>query len=258
MRQERDDLGYTMPVGDVCSRVVSLVPSLTEAIAATAPEALIGATQWCTHPDDLDVARVRGTKNPDIAKIASLSPDLVVANMEENRQLDVERLRDRGIAVWVTRIDDVASAISSMKRLFAAGLGWHIPQWLDETAAEWSADVSFDPIPVAVPIWRNPWMVVGPRTYTNDVLRSVGMHNVFDQMQDQRYPTIDVTEIERSQAHVVLLPDEPYAFNEHDGPEAFPQHRCLLVDGRSLMWYGPAMVGARARLRAQISEALDR
>ena len=50
--------------------MVSLVPSLTEAIVATRAHALVGATDWCTHPADLAVTRVRGTKNPDVRAIA--------------------------------------------------------------------------------------------------------------------------------------------------------------------------------------------
>ena len=67
-------------------RIVSLVPSITEGLASVRPEALVGATDWCTHPADLDqhgVTRVRGTKNPDLATIRALQPDLVVANKEE-------------------------------------------------------------------------------------------------------------------------------------------------------------------------------
>ncbi|GDY52293.1 hypothetical protein SVIO_029160 [Streptomyces violaceusniger] len=55
-------------------RVVSLVPSLTEAVAATAPELLAGATDWCTHPPGLTAERIGGTKNPDTARIAALAP----------------------------------------------------------------------------------------------------------------------------------------------------------------------------------------
>ena len=102
--------------------MVSLVPSLTEAIAATRPEALVGATDWCTHPTDLDVPRVRGTKNPDRAAIAALKPDLVLANKEESRELDVRRLREAGISVWVTEIETVDQAFTSMTRLFTEGL----------------------------------------------------------------------------------------------------------------------------------------
>ena len=97
----RDDLGAPVDLTAPPRRVVSLVPSLTEAIATSCPKTLVGATDWCTHPADLDVARVRGTKNPDLRAIADLSPDLVVANKEENRELDVRRLRERGVTVWV-------------------------------------------------------------------------------------------------------------------------------------------------------------
>jgi ABC-type Fe3+-hydroxamate transport system substrate-binding protein len=102
-----DDLGEAISLTRPPERVVSLVPSLTEALAVSVPHVLVGATEWCTHPDDLDVARVRGTKNPDHAAIAALRPDLVVANREENRRVDVERLRGAGLRVWVTAIESV-------------------------------------------------------------------------------------------------------------------------------------------------------
>ncbi|HWJ09641.1 MAG TPA: helical backbone metal receptor, partial [Nocardioides sp.] len=78
-----DDLGHDVPLPGPPTRIVSLVPSITEALATDAPDRLVGATEWCTHPADLDVTRVRGTKNPDLAAIRALSPDLVVANKEE-------------------------------------------------------------------------------------------------------------------------------------------------------------------------------
>src|SRR5580704_10297324 len=96
----RDELGHPLRSERPVRRVVSLVPSLTESVAVTRPDALAGATIWCTHPGDLDVPRVRGTKNPDLAAIAALKPDLVLANQEENRRVDVERLRAAGIPVW--------------------------------------------------------------------------------------------------------------------------------------------------------------
>ena len=95
----RDDLGALVDVTGPARRVVSLVPSLTEAFAATRPEALVGATDWCTRPAEPGVTRVRGTKNPDVRRIIQLQPDLVVVNQEENRELDVRRLREAGVLV---------------------------------------------------------------------------------------------------------------------------------------------------------------
>ncbi|WP_374454557.1 helical backbone metal receptor [Nocardioides sp.] len=240
-----DDLGADVPLREPASRVVSLVPSLTEAIVATAPALLVGATDWCTHPADLDVARVRGTKNPDLAAIRGLAPDLVVANMEENRELDVRRLRDAGVPVWVTRIETVDQALASMSRLLSEALGVADPHWLVSARALWSEPVARR-LSVAVPIWRDPWMVVGSATYTDDLLRRAGLANVLSG-RDGRYPTVTPDEVDGAGADVVLLPDEPYVFTADDGPEAFTTPT-RLVPGRLLTWYGPAMVEAHALL----------
>ena len=67
MRSARDDLDDTVTLPVDVTRVVSIVPSLTESIAVTHASLIVGATDYCTHPADLDVPRVRGTKNPDLA-----------------------------------------------------------------------------------------------------------------------------------------------------------------------------------------------
>ncbi|WOP19967.1 helical backbone metal receptor [Raineyella sp. LH-20] len=251
-----DDLGSPVRLpADGPRRIVSLVPSLTEALAVTVPDRLVGATDWCIRPADLRVARVRGTKNPDLAAIAALEPDLVVCNQEENRRLDVERLRERGIPVWVTVIESVEQAISSMRRLFVAGLGVGEPGWLVEAARAWEiGSVSGGPSAarprVAIAIWRDPWMVVGSRTYTADLVDRLGFDNAFGEAVD-RYPHVEVAAI-RAAADLVVLPDEPYAFGPDDGPEMFRGGAdavpTVCLDGRAITWYGPAMVGARAYL----------
>jgi ABC-type Fe3+-hydroxamate transport system substrate-binding protein len=247
----RDDLGHDVPLTAPATRVVSLVPSLTEALAASAPGVLVGATDWCTHPADLDVSRVRGTKNPDLAAIRALSPDLVIANQEENRELDVRRLREAGVAVWVTRIETVEESLGSMSRLFAEALGLPEPPWLAAARSLWSEPAT-PRLRVAVPIWRDPWMVVGSSTYTDDLLARAGLVNVLAHgpaERDGRYPTVTPAEIDDAGAEVVLLPDEPYVFTDSDGPEAL-RTPTRLVSGRLLTWYGPAMVEAHGMLAA--------
>lgn len=242
-----DDLGHDVPLPHPPRRIVSLVPSVTEALATDLPDRLVGATDWCTHPADLDVARVRGTKNPDLAAIRALEPDLVVANKEENRELDVRRLRDSGVPVWVTDIETVPQALTSLTRLYDEALSLDAPGWLREAAALWSGPVPEVRARVAVPVWRDPWLVVGPRTYTGDLLRRLGWANVFDDGTD-RYPTVDLAAVDRADVDLVLLPDEPYVFTAEDGPEAFTRVATRLVSGRLLTWYGPAMVEAHRTL----------
>lgn len=239
-------------------RVVSLVPSLTEAVALSAPGLLVGVTDWCTHPADLDahgVTRVRGTKNPDVGAVVRLAPDLVVANEEENRPADLDLLRAAGLEVLVTDIRTVAGALVGLEQVLTA-CGTPRPRWLDQAEQAWS-----DPEPVeagrrltaVVPIWRKPWMALGSDTYAGDVLALLGVDHVLAD-DAERYPRFDPDVL--GALDVVVLPDEPYRFTALDGPEAFAGAPSALVDGRSLTWYGPAMVQAPTLLREAIRAAV--
>jgi ABC-type Fe3+-hydroxamate transport system substrate-binding protein len=250
-----DDLGHPVALERPPTRLVSLVPSLTEALASSVPDRLIGATDWCVHPEGLDVARVRGTKNPDHPAIARLRPDLVIANQEENRRVDVERLRADGFAVWVTVIESVDQALESMRRLFVDVLEAGEPEWLVASTVAWGRPPDLAPFRVVAPIWRAPWLVIGAHTFSGDVIGRLGLVPVFGDA-GQRYPKLTLTAIADLQPDLVLLPDEPYAFTADDGPEAFAGIPTVLVSGRDLTWYGPSMASARASLTGQIKAAM--
>ena len=175
--------------------MVSLVQSLTESIASVRRDLLVGVTDWCTHPADLDVERIRGTKNPNVRRIVELAPDLVVANKEENRRTDIEALRAAGVPVWVTVTESVPAALDSLHRLFAAVLRRPAPEWLAAADAVWRAGPPPARARVAIAVWRDPWMVVGADTFTGDLTARLGLANVFDDA-DGRYPHVDVATIE--------------------------------------------------------------
>jgi ABC-type Fe3+-hydroxamate transport system substrate-binding protein len=238
------------------ARVVSLVPSLTESIAVTAPGLLVGATDWCTHPADLDVARIGGTKNPRVADVADLRPDVVVANEEENRAPDLDALRALGAAVWVTAPETLPAALVSLDRMLRLACRLDRPAWLDEAAAAWQVDVvdrrsAALPIRAIVPIWRRPWMVLGRDTFAGDLLGRLGVDNVLAG-HTERYPRVELAELPAYD--LVVLPDEPYAFSPEDGPEAFPDAEVRCVSGRHLTWYGPSLAEARSLLSEQLRE----
>ena len=70
-------------------RIVSLCPSITETIVAIGGlRRLVAATRYCVRPKGMlwGLPRIGGTKDPDVARILSLKPDLVFANEEENRR----------------------------------------------------------------------------------------------------------------------------------------------------------------------------
>ena len=135
----QDDTGAMVPIPARVSRVVSLVPSLTETVAVTAPGLVAGATDWCTHPAGLDVPRVRGTKNPDLAAVVALRPDVVLANEEENRPADLAALREAGLPVWVTVIRTLDEALVSLRRLLTVACQLPAPRWLEAAERVWAA-----------------------------------------------------------------------------------------------------------------------
>ena len=245
-----DDLGEPVPLPGPPARVVSLVPSLTEALVSGAvdPAALVGATDYCTHPADLDVARVGGSKYPDVDRVLALRPDLVVANSEENRPEDVQRLRADGVPVWVTAAPaTVPAALGSLRRLL--GTAWDVePGWLVEAERLWR-DVTPPWARAVVPVWRKPWVVLGRDTFAGDVLLRLGVVNAFAG-HAERYPRPPLADLQ--DAELVVLPDEPYLFTPDDGPQFVPGLRPVHVSGRHLTWYGPSLVEARASLAAAL------
>ncbi|MEV4490848.1 helical backbone metal receptor [Micromonospora coxensis] len=237
-------------------RVVSLVPSLTEAVAVTVPEVLVGATDWCTHPAGLDVARVGGSKYPDLDRVLALRPDLVLLNVEENRREDADALAAAGVPVRVTYPRTVPQALTELADLLAAlGVAGE-PGWLAAARRAW-ADA---PAPAAVrravvPVWRRPWVVLGGDTFAGDVLRRLGVVNLYDD-DPERYPRPDLAAVRAREPELVVLPDEPYPFSATDGPEAFGGTPCALVSGRHLTWYGPSLAEVPGLLAAQLAAPL--
>lgn len=235
-------------------RVVSLVPSLTEAVAVTVPEVLVGATDWCTHPAGLDVARVGGSKYPDLDRVLALRPDLVLLNVEENRRADADALAAAGVPVRVTYPRTVPQALTELADLLAALGVTDEPDWLAAARRAWAA---VDPPPAprraVVPVWRRPWVVLGSDTFAGDVLRRLGVANLYAD-DPERYPRPDLDALRARKPELVVLPDEPYAFTAGDGPEAFPGTPCALLSGRHLTWYGPSLAQAPALLAGQLAD----
>ncbi|MFJ5803340.1 helical backbone metal receptor [Streptomyces decoyicus] len=236
-------------------RVVSLVPSLTEAVACTAPGLLVGATDWCSEPAGLDAVRIGGTKNPDTERIAALAPDLVIANEEENREPDLAALRAAGITVLVTEVRTLPQAFRELERVLVHGCGLARPEWLDAAEAAWR-DLPVRPAgrTAVVPVWRRPWMVLGRDTFAGDLLARLGVRNLYADHAD-RYPRIPLDALRACAADLVVLPDEPYRFSAEDGPEAFPGLPAALVSGRYLTWYGPSLGRAPAVLAQALAGA---
>ena len=250
-----DDLGAPVTPAPGAVRLVSLVPSLSELLAQWGlGDQVVGVTDWCVAPPDAftHAVRVRGTKNPDVARIVALAPTLVVANEEENRELDVRRLREAGVAVHVTRVRTVAEAADSIERL-ARALG--VTAAADVTvdrlrAVASSRSAPGDGVLTLCPIWRDPWMVVGHDTFSGDLLRLAGLR-LWPHDPQGRYPEVELAAARAAGVELVLLPDEPYPFGEADRAVFADWPATVrLTDGAALTWWGSRSLAAHHDLSA--------
>lgn len=243
-------------------RIVSLVPSLTEALFAFgAGERVVGCTRYCTEPPGgtAPLPKVGGTRKFSVSRVLELEPDLVLAVKEENDRGQVSELRFADVPVLVGEPVGVASAISLLRRL-AAVVGTPEAEPVIEEIERVYLHLRLRPPErrrVFVPIWKEPYMTLGGDTYAHDVLAVCGGENAFGDRT--RYPQVSVEEIEAASPEVILLPDEPYEFSEEDRREflrlrtpASREGRVELVDGKTLTWYGPRMAESLRQISALI------
>jgi len=244
-------------------RIVSLVPSLSESLVVLGlADRLVGVTQYCVHPRDAfdGLAKLGGTKDADLQAILACTPDLVIANHEENTARVVRRLAEAGVDVWVTYPRTVAEGAGLFRDLATLGATttavkrWVVPvERAIEAAAIRTAAQANRPR-VFCPIWRDPWMTIADGTYIHDMIELCGGENLFGRLEsasDRRYPIVDLDDVERAQPEVILLPDEPYAFAEADRQKlaeidcpAARDARIHLIDGTLVSWYGPRITEA--------------
>ena len=248
---------------------------------------VVGITDYCTEPAAAVATKTKigGTKNPDIAAILALRPDLVFAVAEENRRQDVEQLAAAGVSVYVFAPRTVRDGIDLLWRvadlLDCRSEVTGQMQAIEQDYAETIALVErHQRVRVFCPIWKDPYMTINEDTYVHDVLWVCGGDNIFAHRQrrfplaadlgqqpettsersterDRRYPRITLEEMAALRPEVVLLPDEPYLFSQADMADfrPFPEvpavrdGRIFLIDGKMVSWYGPRIGHSLRTLR---------
>lgn len=204
--------------------------------------------------------KVGRQKDPDLEKIRALAPDLVIANVEENRREVVDQLRAWGIPVWVTYPRTVREGIGLVRELGevtgVAAEGEALASALERRYEAARGQLGGRRVArVFCPIWRGPYMTINRDTYVHDVLAVCGGANAFAG-RPERYPTVTLDEVAATAPEVILFPDEPYRFRKAHLADFEPYRdipairagRVHFVDGKLLTWYGPRIAEALERL----------
>ncbi len=278
MIEVTDALGRSLRLPGPARRVVSLVPSETETVARlVGVRALVGRTSFCVEPaGEIEaVPVVGGTKDLDVQTVVAQEPDLVLANKEENAQGPVRRLLDAGLPVHVSFPRDVAESVRYVKTVSGLlGADGDEAERLQHAFDAAEAALTPQRVRVFVPVWKDPWMTFNGETFASDILDLSGGENIFSDRprryplaadlgaaaplpaervgdRDTRYPRVTLEEVRQRRPDLVLLPDEPFDFQETHARElaAALQVPCRLCDGKQLFWYGSRVAEALPALR---------
>ena len=287
-----DDMKRELTFGAAPKRVVSLVPSDTLNVAALGcAGALVGRTDYCELPEEVvrGLPSVGGTKNPKVDAILELSPDLVIANKEENTKGDLEALAARGVRVFVVfpkRAADGLAVLARLARIFRVerdpAVRTLLKQGYEVLREAEAARGRTVPLRTFCPIWMSPLMTVHGDTFISDVLDLAGASNVFADRErryplaadlgraaplppekvegrDTRYPRVTMEEVAARAPELVILPDEPHPFSEEDADvfraQDTPAARAGAVvrtSGKDLCWYGARTIEGLPRVRALV------
>lgn len=242
-----DQIGRAVQVSTSPKRIVSLVPSQTELLEYLGLESeVIGITKFCIYPKNWyeSKQRVGGTKNIDIKLVASLNPDLIIGNKEENTIQDITALQSIA-PTWVSDVNSFDEALHMINNiglitnrqtqatLLIQKIEEHFVQL--ELHLEKKKNKS-----VLYFIWNDPDFVVGRETFINAMIEKAGYKNA---CLDARYPEYpkDVN------PDLVFLSSEPFPFKEvhrDKFQKLFPKAKIHLVDGEMFSWYGSRMLKA--------------
>jgi iron complex transport system substrate-binding protein len=214
--EARDDAGRSVRLARPARRVLSLVPSGTEMVAALAgPERLVGRTRYDDDPALAALPTVGGGVDPSLEAIVALRPDLVLVWESEAQGTMRGQLTAAGIPTFALQSSDTADVFSAMARLGRL-LG------RDQAASELAARVrgQLDSVRLAVAsrptptvlyvVGVTPAMTAGTATFVIELLGVAGGRSAFPDISDG-WPTLSLEEIVSRDPDIVLLPvsDDP-------------------------------------------------
>jgi ABC-type Fe3+-hydroxamate transport system substrate-binding protein len=231
-------------------RIVSLVPSQTELLFDLGlNEEVVGITKFCIHPEEWfrSKMRVGGTKNINLNIIRQLSPDLIIANKEENVKEQIEELAQK-CDVWITDVNSLNDAVDMINNIGKLTGRIEAASVLVLKIEEGFGNLKINSskrrkIPTAYFIWKDPYMVAAGDTFINDMMQYCGLENIF--FQNKRYPQISLEEIKEKKCELILLSSEPYPFKQKHKEEIqshLPKIKIELVDGEMFSWYGSRLL----------------
>ena len=258
----RDMLGRPVTLAAPATRIVSLVPSVTEILFALgAEDRLVGVTDFCDYPPAArQKPSVGGMVSPNLEVLVSRKPDLVVATTEGTREETVAqlgRLRIPTYLVVAHRVTDVTALVSHLgeltgRRAAADALRTRIEQRVDAVRR---AVAPYRRPRVLYVLWPEPLIVPGRDALVTELIRLAGGESISAGDGDS-YPRYSLEAAVAKAPEVILLanhgantgPIDRERWQRLSELPAIRAGRLHQVEGNLLHRYGPRVVDGLEQL----------
>jgi iron complex transport system substrate-binding protein len=208
-----DETGRHVAIPLDVRRVVSLAPSITEAIYALGLESkLAGDTTLCDIPTAAkEKPHVGAPVNPSLEAIVAMHPDLVLASASINRLETVEALEKLGIPVYSDDPHTVRGILTSTEVLAdLLGAGEQGAAMVANLQAKLDAlHAALQELPlvhVLFVVWEDPIISISQNTFIADALRWAGAESVIT--ANQNWPQVSMEEVVRLQPEYIVLTED--------------------------------------------------
>lgn len=209
----RDDGGRSVELPRPATRVVSLMPTVTDLVIALGhADRLIARTEYDVDPRIAQLPSIGGGLTPSVEWLASQRPDLVVSWPDNASRSLVGKIEALGIPVYTARTEVVADALRTIRNLgvllaatsSADSLARSLTAALDSIRA---AAAGKRPVRAAYVLAVQPPTVAGPGTFIDELIRIAGGENVFGDIT-RPWPEVNLEEIIRRDPDVIILARE--------------------------------------------------
>jgi iron complex transport system substrate-binding protein len=194
---------------DTPKRIVSLSPAITEALYVLGLEdAIVGVTIYCQKPPRAQKKDKVGTlMEPDMEKIVSLKPDLILA-MTLTSPKEIQKLKNLGLKVVTFQIPQDFNLLCN----FFLQLGRVVGKEKDsqrlikeakDHVSEIAQKVASLPKPkVLIQIGSNPLFVATKKYFINDYIQFAGGTNIY---QDAGFGSVSMEEVIKKNPDIIII-----------------------------------------------------
>ena len=207
----QDDVPSQVCVTPFPQRVISLAPSLTETLFDLgAGQALVGRSARCNDPKEaLAVSIVGAYMSPDLERIMSLRPDLVVSPEKGMREDFAGRLTGLGIPVFVDNsnsLDDIIRMVQRLGKLLGKqAQADAVVKRIQERRKAVAERVSHSRKPLVLfAVGTRPLVVAGGKTFMGSLIREAGGVNVAEKSR-VLYPRLSMEEVIRHDPDFIIV-----------------------------------------------------